>query len=80
VEIYGEAADAGALERAMSYRNFSALGLERILEHAHPTSSRSRPSSASAGPEVLGALDDIESGLASGLHPRFPSPTEIDSP
>jgi transposase len=63
VAIYGEAHAGAAIERALAYRNFSALSVERILERAHPNVVPEPPAEPlTAGPEVLGALDDVDSG------------------
>ncbi len=63
VAIYGEAHVAAAIERAMSYRNFNARSVERILERAHPNVVPEPPAEPlTAGPEALGALDEIDSG------------------
>lgn len=80
VGIYGEVAMRAALERAMSYRNFSALALERILERAHPNLISEPPAEPLlAGPEVMGALDDIESDSPLDYTLDSLPPTEDDS-
>jgi len=62
-DVYGEANVARALERAMAYRNFNALAVSRILERTHPNVVPEPPvEPLSAGPEVLGALDDVDPG------------------
>jgi len=59
--LYGEARVAAALERATLYRNFNAEALKRILEAAHPNVVGEPPiTPLTAGPEVLGVLDDVE--------------------
>jgi transposase len=79
VGIYGEAPVAEAIERALSYRNFSARALARILERAHPNVI---PEPAfdplTANPEVLGALDEIDSGSPEELTLDSMPPTEED--
>lgn len=63
LDLYGEAPVAAAIEHATSYRNFSALALARILQRRHPNVVPEAPTLlTSAGPEILGALDDLESG------------------
>ena len=63
VSLYGEASVAGAIERALAFRNFSALSLGRILQRAHPNVVPEPPlEPLTAGPEVLGALDEVDSG------------------
>ncbi len=63
VALYGDARVAAAIERAQAYRNFNALSLARILERAHPNVVPEPPMGPlTAGPEVLGALDEVESG------------------
>jgi hypothetical protein len=63
VGIYGEAHVAAAIERALAYRNFSALSVARILERAHPTVVPEPPVELlTANPDALGALDEIDSG------------------
>lgn len=63
VAIYGEAQAAAAIERALAYRNFSALSVGRILVRAHPNVVPEPPvEPLRAGPEVLGALDDVDPG------------------
>ena len=47
----------------MAYRNFNALAVSRILERTHPNVVPEPPvEPLSAGPEVLGALDDVDPG------------------
>lgn len=61
VDLYGEPATARAIGRAETYRNFSAFALARILEADHPDVVPEPPAEPlTAGPEVLGALDDME--------------------
>ncbi len=61
VALYGDARVADALERAGTYRNFNAEALRRILEAAHPNVVAEPPiEPITAGPEVLGALDDVD--------------------
>ena len=62
VAIYGETHVAAAIERAMSYRNFNARSVERILERVHPNVIP-EPSAEplTAAPEALGALDEVDS-------------------
>jgi len=61
VELYGEARVRAALARALSYKNFNALALARILEANHPEVIPEPPVlPPSAGPIALAALDDIE--------------------
>ena len=63
VAIYGEAHVAAAIERALSYRNFNARSVERILERDHPNVVPEPPAEPlTAGPEALGALDEVDSG------------------
>jgi len=63
VEIYGETLVARAIDRAMAYRNFNSLSVSRILERAHPNVVPEPPAEPLlAGPEVLGLLDDVDSG------------------
>ena len=63
VAIYGDAHVAAAIERAMSYRNFNARSVERILERNHPNVIPEPPAEPlTAGPEALGALDEVDSG------------------
>jgi transposase len=63
VAMYGDAHVASAIERAMSYRNFNARSVERILERAHPNVVPEPPAEPlTAGPEALGALDEVDSG------------------
>jgi transposase len=79
VGIYGEASVAVAIERALSYRNFSALALARILERAHPNVIPEPPVDyLTANPEVLGALDEIDSGSPEDLTLDSKPPTEED--
>jgi len=59
--LYGDARVAAAIERAASYRNFNSEALKRILEAAHPNVVAEPPiQPLTAGPEILGALDDVE--------------------
>lgn len=59
--LYGEPRVAAAIERATLYRNFNAEALKRILETAHPNVVVEPPvEPLTAGPEVMGALDDVE--------------------
>ncbi len=59
--LYGDAPVAAAIERARTYRNFNAEALKRILEAAHPNVVAEPPvTPLTAGPEILGALDDVE--------------------
>lgn len=61
VALYGDARVAAALERATLYRNFNGEALKRILEAAHPNVVTEPPAvPLNAGPEILGALDDLE--------------------
>ena len=61
VDLYGEARVQAALDRALAYRNFSALALARILETDHPDVVPEPPvQPPSAGPVALAALDDLE--------------------
>lgn len=63
VAIYGDARAAAAIERALTYRNFNARSVERILERAHPNVVPEPPAELlTASPEALGALDDVDSG------------------
>lgn len=63
VDLYGEENTALAIDRAAEYRNFNALSIARILERAHPNVIAEPPvEPLTAGPEVLGALDDVDSG------------------
>jgi transposase len=63
VAIYGDAHVASAIEKAMSYRNFNARSVERILERVHPNVVPEPPAELlTASPEALGALDDVDSG------------------
>jgi len=66
VELYGEAAVAGAVDRAGHYRNFSAYAVERILQRDHPDVIPFPPlSPLTSGPAALGTLDSIDSGALS---------------
>jgi hypothetical protein len=79
VGIYGEASVAEAIERALSYRNFSARALARILERAHPNVIPEPPVDFLTGnPQVLGALDEIDSGSPEELTLDSMPPTEED--
>ena len=61
--LYGEEKVARAISRAMAYRNFSALAVGRILQRAHPNIVPEPPvAPLTAGPEILGALDELDSG------------------
>lgn len=61
VALYGDARVRQAIEHATTYRNFNAEALKRILEAAHPNVVGEPPvTPLTAGPEVLGALDDVE--------------------
>mgnify|MGYP001565441165 CR=1 FL=1 len=61
VDLYGEARVLRALQRAEAYRNFSAFAVGRILEADHPEIFPDPPAvPLTAGPEILGALDDME--------------------
>jgi len=60
VDLYDDVSVAAALDRALAYRNFSAWAVTRILEAAHPDVVPEPPAAPlSAGPEILGALDDM---------------------
>ena len=75
VDLYGEEAVQHALARAAAYRNFNARAVERILQRAHPTVVPEPALGAlSPRPEALGALDDIDSGLAPRLHAGLHAP------
>jgi transposase len=61
VDLYGQAATAAAIARAQTYRNFNAFAVARILQADHPDvvpEPTAQP--LGAGPEVLGALDDMD--------------------
>jgi transposase len=61
VELYGGARVLRAIERATAFRNFNAFALGRILEADHPDIVPEPPAvPLTAGPEILGALDDME--------------------
>jgi len=63
VAIYGEASVGTAIERALMYRNFSALAVARILEHAHPNVIPEPPVDLlTANPNAMSALDEVDSG------------------
>lgn len=80
VDIYGEANVARAIERAMVYRNFNSLALSRILERTHPNVVKEPPAEPiSAGPEVLGLLDDVDPGSPRDYTVDSTPPTE-DTP
>jgi transposase len=59
--LYGEERVEGAIQRALRYRNYSALALRRILERAYPQVI-SEPEIEPLGGAGLGALDGIETG------------------
>lgn len=72
VELYGERRAQAAVARAMKYRNFNAQAVARILEKDYPDVFPDPPVfPLTAGPAVLGALDDIETGTLQ--HYRFDS-------
>jgi transposase len=79
VAIYGEAQVAHAIQHAAKYRNFNALAVERILQRAHPNVIP-EPSfePLTAGPEVLGILDDVDSGSPADNTTDSVPPTEAD--
>jgi hypothetical protein len=75
--LYGDGSVERALERALTYRNFSALAVARILERAHPNVVPEPPvEPLLAGPEILGALGDIDSGSPRDYTIDFDPPTE----
>lgn len=77
VALYSDGPVERALERALTYRNFSALAVARILERAHPNVVPEPPAQPLlAGPEILGALDDIESGSPRDYTLDLDPPTE----
>lgn len=79
VDLYGEAATARAIVRAETYRNFSAFALVRILEADHPDVVPEPPAEPlTAGPEVLGALDDMEPASPDGYTLDSLPPTDGD--
>jgi transposase len=60
---YGQGRVHAALERAVAYRNFNALAVERVLEAAHPEILAHTPLvPLRTSGAALGALDDIEGG------------------
>jgi transposase len=80
VGIYGDACVAAAIERALAYRNFSALSVARILERAHPNVIPEPPvEPLTANPDALGALDEIDSGSPEDCTLDTMPPTEEDS-
>ena len=63
VGLYGETRVSEAIERAMKYRNFNVQAVARILQDRFPDVFPEPPVvPLLAGPAVMGALDDIESG------------------
>jgi len=73
--LYGEERVRGALQRAMRYRNYSALALRRILERAYPQVV-SEPEIEPLGGAGLGALDGIETGSPEDYTLDTEPPTE----
>ena len=77
VSIFGDSQVERALEHAQEYRNFSALAVARILERAYPNVVPEPPiEPLLAGPEILGALGDIESGSPRDYTLDLDPPTE----
>ena len=61
--LYGETRVSAAIDRAGTFRNFSALAVARILQKAHPNVVPEAPIDLIAGdPAALGALDDVDPG------------------
>jgi transposase len=80
VGIYGEACVTAALERALTYRNFSALSVARILERAHPNVIPEPPVELlTANPHALGALDEVDSGSPEDYTLDSMPPTEEET-
>jgi hypothetical protein len=80
VGIYGEACVTAALERALTYRNFSALSVTRILERAHPNVIPEPPvEPLTANPHALGALDEVDSGSPEDYTLDSMPPTEEET-
>ena len=80
VGIYGEACVTAALERALTYRNFSALSVARILERAHPNVIPEPPVELlTANPHALGALDEVDSGSPEDYTLDCMPPTEEET-
>jgi transposase len=72
VALYGEPHAAAAIDRAATFRNYSAVAVARILERAHPNVVPEAPLEPIAGdPAALAALDDME--------PASPTDYDFDS-
>jgi transposase len=81
VAMYGEASVAVAIERALDYRNFSAQSVARILERAQPNVIAEPPGEPlGSSPEVLGALNEVDSGSLEELTLDAMPPTEEEDP
>jgi hypothetical protein len=79
VQLYSQGAVREAIERAMTYRNFSALSIERILQARYPNVIAEPPAQLlGADPAALGALDDVDAGSPADYTLDTEPPTQTD--